>query len=763
MSRHDYDEGTQRRQKFSPHSHSSTRRVKNDSPASAQGSTAPVYTTSTSTTTGIPQTVRTYTVSHNGRSVDAAEKSTGERSKHRQAGSQPVIVTRTSRDRRQDDDSRVLPYRSKSPRRDDRILEQGAYAVPDATYTSRGHRQRQHEQPSFTNRTTSLDRVGERGTHRRSHSHSHDLYAPSVINYGDEGYKYTTVGDLVKFDLDQPTQPRAASRHHGSYYPKLGRSHATTDTAENQNYTPYAYRHGNDYLQPPIPRDESEGRRYRHYASSPRQPTPRDFYSSRNENEYRKDNKQHANSTRPSSSSHHEMRGMYQYADDRNTIQPRDVIRTGRRAMSPAEEFQDERVENRGFGIVLNRDSHDNRESHRRETSSPSRRHTVGGHSTSTLHNAGVQDGSQNQRVANRQSQERHYLAENDHPLKQQQDRTGDMSPLKSSVPIGFAALAAYDTVSHGDANSSMQVDGEKPSALSPAHAREDMDRLRTGDELKNDKVPEARVSRAYSMQPYKQRSHPNPDAIYDRKERPHSFNPNDTEDLLQLQKDLVALKVQDSAKTAASSLENDLPNAPDARGRLSQNQVENQLRLVSPPRDKAESRPLRGILKQPKVSFPEESNPIREGVAPHKEDKKLKDAPPGARWTKINRKIVNPEALTIGKERFEVRDDFVIVLRVLDKEEIQAYAAATQVLRGKFDTFLDHSIYFGNVSKMATTERRREQDSAGEERQKERHPVELPVNQDPAEFNLRSSGVDMFVEDGHNVNEADGITEKMK
>ena len=69
-----------------------------------------------------------------------------------------------------------------------------------------------------------------------------------------------------------------------------------------------------------------------------------------------------------------------------------------------------------------------------------------------------------------------------------------------------------------------------------------------------------------------------------------------------------------------------------------------------------------------------------------HKEDKKLKDAPPGARWTRINRKIVNPEALSIGQERFEVRDDFVIVLRVLDKEEIQTYAAATQVLRGKIE-----------------------------------------------------------------------------
>ncbi|KXH45733.1 hypothetical protein CNYM01_04013 [Colletotrichum nymphaeae SA-01] len=107
----------------------------------------------------------------------------------------------------------------------------------------------------------------------------------------------------------------------------------------------------------------------------------------------------------------------------------------------------------------------------------------------------------------------------------------------------------------------------------------------------------------------------------------------------------------------------------------------EKQVRVVSPPRDKSDAKPLKGILKAPK-KYPEEDNPIREGVAPHKDDKKLREVPPGARWTKISRKIVNPEALTVGKERFEVRDDFVIVLRVLSKEEIQAYAAATQVLR---------------------------------------------------------------------------------
>lgn len=106
--------------------------------------------------------------------------------------------------------------------------------------------------------------------------------------------------------------------------------------------------------------------------------------------------------------------------------------------------------------------------------------------------------------------------------------------------------------------------------------------------------------------------------------------------------------------------------------------------RVVSPPQNKQVDKPLRGILKQPRTKFPEEANPIREGVAPHKEDKKLKEVPPGARWTKINQSVVSPEALTLGKERFEERDGFVIVLRVLSKEEIEAYAAATQVLQGE-------------------------------------------------------------------------------
>jgi hypothetical protein len=111
--------------------------------------------------------------------------------------------------------------------------------------------------------------------------------------------------------------------------------------------------------------------------------------------------------------------------------------------------------------------------------------------------------------------------------------------------------------------------------------------------------------------------------------------------------------------------------------------------RLVSPPREvrKLEENKPRGILRPPREKFPEDPVPIREEVASLK-DAKRDGIPPDARWTKISRRMVNPEALEAGKERFEAKEDFVIVLRVLTKEEIQAYAVATQQIRGQFSGF---------------------------------------------------------------------------
>jgi hypothetical protein len=45
----------------------------------------------------------------------------------------------------------------------------------------------------------------------------------------------------------------------------------------------------------------------------------------------------------------------------------------------------------------------------------------------------------------------------------------------------------------------------------------------------------------------------------------------------------------------------------------------------------------------------------------------------------------MNPAALEAGNERFEERSDYVIVLRVSSKEEIQTYAIKTQEIRGRW------------------------------------------------------------------------------
>jgi hypothetical protein len=136
-------------------------------------------------------------------------------------------------------------------------------------------------------------------------------------------------------------------------------------------------------------------------------------------------------------------------------------------------------------------------------------------------------------------------------------------------------------------------------------------------------------------------------------------------------------------------------PTSREGRGRRDNSDEEEERRptprLVSPPREvkKTEENKPRGILRPPREKFPEDPVPIREGVAPLKDAKK-DGVPPDARWTKISRRMVNPEALEAGKERYEARDDFVIVLRVLTKEEIQAYAVATQQIRGE----LSHSSF---------------------------------------------------------------------
>lgn len=120
--------------------------------------------------------------------------------------------------------------------------------------------------------------------------------------------------------------------------------------------------------------------------------------------------------------------------------------------------------------------------------------------------------------------------------------------------------------------------------------------------------------------------------------------------------------------------------DTPDSQEQKVPQDGKKQVRLVEPGKPKEPEVKPKGILRPPREKFPEDPAPIREGVAPMKDAKK--DVPPGARWTKIDRKLVNPEALEQGQERFEERPDYVIVLRVLTREEIEHYAEMTMDIR---------------------------------------------------------------------------------
>jgi len=163
------------------------------------------------------------------------------------------------------------------------------------------------------------------------------------------------------------------------------------------------------------------------------------------------------------------------------------------------------------------------------------------------------------------------------------------------------------------------------------------------------------------------------------------AFDPTNTEELKALKE---ALNSKETApKTEIKS---------DGRPRDTLSDTENRRsRAISPPRHDVENKPVKSILHRPREMFPDNPTPTSEGVAPVKDAKK-DIIPPDARWTKISRKLVNPEALEYGKERFEAREDFVIVLRVLSRDEVQAYAKVTEGIRGK-----DETLKINTVAKM--------------------------------------------------------------
>jgi len=171
------------------------------------------------------------------------------------------------------------------------------------------------------------------------------------------------------------------------------------------------------------------------------------------------------------------------------------------------------------------------------------------------------------------------------------------------------------------------------------------------------------------------------------RRESGPGFNPRDTMDLKALKEALNKESPPPATqpaptRTPRESISKDSRELTEVRSDL---QSDSRIpRIVTPPPTTTETKaPVKGILRAPREKFPEDPAPIREGVAPLKDAKK-DGVPPDARWTKISRKLVNPEALEAGKERYEAREDFVIVLRVLSRDEVQAYAEVTERIRGK-------------------------------------------------------------------------------
>jgi hypothetical protein len=166
------------------------------------------------------------------------------------------------------------------------------------------------------------------------------------------------------------------------------------------------------------------------------------------------------------------------------------------------------------------------------------------------------------------------------------------------------------------------------------------------------------------------------------REDRPEEFD-HDHERRHREKQDEQALVLSQSRHN--SVFDSSIVQEPDALVRVESNDRDrenNRVRIVEPPKKEDTPPPVKGILKQPTQKFPEHPNPFREGVAPLKDSTK-KGIPPSARWTKIDRRLVNPQALEELGERFEERLDFVIVLRVLTKEEIQKFADRTTEIRG--------------------------------------------------------------------------------
>ncbi|KAH0495584.1 hypothetical protein TgHK011_009123 [Trichoderma gracile] len=554
---------------------------------------------------------------------------------------------------------------------------------------------------------------------------SNSRHSNAAIDYGDDGYQYTNAGELVRYDLDHGAAPTPArSRRHDSFdrtYSRPNINYNADQRSFNVNTT----------LDP--------NRASRIYDSRGGGPPPSTRGFDKIGRAY--DSARDVPPAAPAPPSPGQLEVVERPVEQRTIRRPRPLSLTQEPGRAHPEDYYrgydddgyeprryyDDSVTSRGFGLRVgqpddvedhrgryweSRDDLGREESTRRDHSRKRIEAPVKEGQRPHDEDERGSDRERSDRERDRERSERDredwYRSYKDNlrdrldGRRESDQEDSDRSRVREKVASGAAAgaAAAAGGLSPNSRKEAKPESGEprRRRASDEASERdEDRDRQAAKAEAeareRNRREAEAKLNGESAV------VSSDSDEGKKKAERRHrpsnSFDPNDTGDLKQIREQLAKTsdgeKPETNGKDKAPPADKDKeerrsasPAGEDDRGRdlVLRNPEEKQVRVVSPPREKKEEKPLKGILKQPSAKFPEELNPIREGVAPHKEDKKLKEVPPGARWTKINRKIVNPEALEIGKERYELRDDFVIVLRVLSKEEIQAYAAATQVLR---------------------------------------------------------------------------------
>ncbi|TGO24580.1 hypothetical protein BPAE_0099g00160 [Botrytis paeoniae] len=84
-------------------------------------------------------------------------------------------------------------------------------------------------------------------------------------------------------------------------------------------------------------------------------------------------------------------------------------------------------------------------------------------------------------------------------------------------------------------------------------------------------------------------------------------------------------------------------------------------------------------IPRDSTIPIPIPTSILKSKIAP---DSSGHEIPQGAKWTKVKRSLISPEVLMKDGRRFEARPEFVAILGILTKEEIQQYAERSHVLR---------------------------------------------------------------------------------